>query len=66
MNIIRLIISKNSDWILILAVYSNADLFSWAAYLCLHQEPMLVNALSRLLETVAKSIKHATVLSTIF
>ena len=42
-----------------------AELFSSAAYLCLQQESMSVNALSRLLETVAKLIKHATAMSTI-
>ena len=47
---------KKSDLILILAVNSHAELFSSAAYLCLLQESMLVDALSRLLETVAKSI----------
>ena len=49
----------------LLAINSHADLFSSAAYLCLQQESMSVNALSRLLEAVAKSIKHATAMSTI-
>ena len=47
------------------AINSHAYLFSSAAYLCLQQETMLVAALSRLLEAVAKSIKHATSMSTI-
>ena len=34
-------------------------------YLCLQQESMSVMALSRLLEAVAKLIKHATAMSTI-
>ena len=42
------------------AIYLHADLFSSAAYLCLQQESMSVTALSRLLEPVAKSIRHAT------
>lgn len=37
----------------LIAVNSHADLFSSAAFQCLHQEPMSVNALSRLLEAVA-------------
>ena len=49
----------------LVAINSHADLFSSAAYLCLQQESMSVNALSRLLEAVAKSIKHATAMSTI-
>ena len=48
-----------------MAINLHADLFSSAAYLCLQQESMSVNALSRLLEAVAKSIKHATAMSTI-
>ena len=47
------------------AINSHADLFSSAAYQCLQQEPMSFSALSRLLEAVAKSIKHATAMSTI-
>ena len=43
----------------------HADLFSSAAYLCLQQESMSVNILSRLLEAVAISVKHATAMSTI-
>ena len=43
----------------LVAINSHADLFSSAAYQCLQQESMSVNALSRLLEAVAKSIKHA-------
>ena len=46
-------------------VNSHADLFSSAAYLCLQQESISVTALSRLLEAVAKSIKHAMAMSTI-
>ena len=49
----------------LVAISSHADLFSSAAYLCLQQESMSVNALSRLLEAVAKSIKHVTAMSTI-
>ena len=49
----------------LIAINSHADLFSSAAYLCLQQESMLVAALARLLEAVAKSIKHATAMSTI-
>ena len=49
----------------LVAINSHADLFSSAAYLCLQQESMSVNALSRLLEAVAKSIKHATAVSTV-
>ena len=49
----------------LVAINSHADLFSSAAYLCLQQESMSVNALSRLLEAVAKSVKHATAMSTI-
>ena len=49
----------------LLAINSHADLFSSAAYLCLQQESMSVNTLSRLLEAVVKSIKHATAMSTI-
>ena len=47
----------------LVAINSHADLFS-AAYLCLQQESMSVNALFRLLEAVAKSIKYATAMST--
>ena len=36
-----------------------------AAYLCVQQQTMSVPALSRLLEALAKSIKHATAMSTI-
>ena len=50
----------------LIAIDSHADLFSSAAYLCLQQESMSVTALSRLLEAVAKSIKHSTAMSTIF
>ena len=39
--------------------------FSSAAFLSLQQESMSVAALSRLLEAVAKSIKHATAMSTL-
>ena len=41
----------------LVAINSHADLFSLAVYQCLHQESMSVNALSRILEAVAKSIK---------
>ena len=47
------------------AINSHADLFSSAAFLSLQQESMSVAALSRLLEAVAKSIKHATAMSTL-
>ena len=49
----------------LIAINSHADLFSSAAYVCLQQELMLVAALSRLLEALAKSIKHSTAMSTI-
>ena len=49
----------------LVAINSHADLLSSAAYLCLQQESMSVTVLSRLLEAVAKSIKHATAMSTI-
>ena len=41
-------------------IIDHADLFSLAAYQCLHQE-----AMSRLLEAAAKSVRHAFALSTI-
>ena len=47
----------------LVSINSHADLFSSAAFLCLQQESMSVVALSRLLEAVAKSIKHATAIS---
>ena len=50
----------------LVAINSHADLLSSAAYLCLQQELMSVNALSRLLAAVAKSIKHATAMSTTY
>ena len=43
----------------------HADLFSSAAYLCMQQQTMSVPALSKLLEAVAKSIKHTMAMSTI-
>ena len=49
----------------LIAINSHADLFSSAADLCLQKQLMSVAALSRLLETVAKSIKHATAMCTI-
>ena len=49
----------------LIALNSHADLFSSAAYLCMQQQTMSVPALSRLLEAVAKSIKHATAVSMI-
>ena len=49
----------------LVAINSQADLFSSAAYLCFQQESISVNAFSRLLEAVAKSVKHATAISTI-
>ena len=49
----------------LVAINSHADLFSSAAYFCLQKEPMSGTTLSRLLEAVAKSIKHATAMSTI-
>ena len=39
--------------------------FFSAAYLCMQQPTMSVSALSRLIETVAKSIKHVMVMSMI-
>ena len=47
------------------AINSHADLFSSDAYLCMQQQTMSVQALSRLLEAVAKSIRHATAMSMI-
>ena len=47
------------------AISLHADLFSSVAYLCLQQESKSINALSRLLEAVANSVKHATAMSTI-
>ena len=49
----------------LVAINSRAYLFSSAAYQCLYQESLSVNTLSRLLEAVAKSIRHATAMSTI-
>ena len=49
----------------LVSINSHADLFSSAAFLCLQQESMSVVALSRLLEAIAKSIKHATAMSTL-
>ena len=49
----------------LVAINSHADLFSSAAFLSLQQESMSVAALSRFLEAVAKSIKHATAMSTL-
>ena len=49
----------------LIAINSHADLFSSAAYLCMQQQTMSMPALLRLLEAVAKSIKHATAMSTI-
>ena len=48
----------------LVAINSHADLFSSAAFLSLQQESMSVAALSTL-EAVAKSIKHAAVMSTL-
>ena len=47
----------------LVAINSHADLFSSAAFLCLQQKSMSVAALSRFLEAIAKSIKHATAMS---
>ena len=47
------------------AINSRAYIFSSAAYLCMQQQTMSVPSLSRLIETVAKSIKHVTAMSTI-
>ena len=49
----------------LVVINSHADLFSLADYLSLQQDSMSVTTLSRLLEAVAKSIKHATTMSTI-
>ena len=49
----------------LIAINSHEDLFPSAAYLCLQQQTMSVQALSRLLEAVAKSIKHTTAMSMI-
>ena len=48
----------------LIAINSHTDLFSSAAYLCMQQQTMSVPALSRLLEAVANSIKHATATAT--
>ena len=48
-----------------LSINSHADLFSSAAFLSLQQESMSGVALSRRLEAVAKSIKHATAMSSL-
>ena len=47
----------------LIVINSHADLVSFVAYLCLQQQSMFVPALSRLLEAVAKLIKHATAIS---
>ena len=49
----------------LVVINSHADLFSSAAYLCMQQQTMSAPALSRLLEAIARSIKHATAMSTI-
>ena len=49
----------------LVVINSHADLLPLAAYLCLQHESVSVIALSRLLEAVAKSVKHATAMSTI-
>ena len=49
----------------LVAINLYVDLFSSAAYLCLQQESMSVAALSRLLEAVAKPIRHSVAMSTI-
>ena len=49
----------------LIAINSQADLFSSAAYLCMQQQTMSVQALPRLLEAVAKSVKHSMAMSTI-
>ena len=49
----------------LVAIDSHVNLFSSAAYQCLQQESVLVIALFRLLEAVAKSVMHATAMSTI-
>ena len=49
----------------LIAINSHADLFSSTAYLCMQQQTMSMPALSRLLEAIAKSIKHAMAMSTI-
>ena len=49
----------------LITINSHADLFFSAAFLCLQQQSMSVRALSRLLEVIAKPIKHATAMSTI-
>ena len=48
-----------------MAIKFHAELFSSAACQCLQQESMPVNALSSLLEAVAKSVKYATAMLTI-
>ena len=49
----------------LVSINSHADLFSAAAFLCLQQESMSAAALSRLLEALAKSNKHATAMSSL-
>ena len=49
----------------LIAINLHVDLFSSAAYLCMQQQTISVPALSRWLEAVAKSIKHAMAMSTI-
>ena len=49
----------------LITINLHADLFSSVAYLCMQQQTMSVQALSRLLEAVAKSIRHAMAMSTI-
>ena len=49
----------------LVAINSHMGWLSSAAYLCLQQESMSVSAQSRLLEAVAKSIRHLKAMSTI-
>ena len=49
----------------LVAISSHKDLFSSAAYLCFQQESVSVPALSRLLEAVAKAIRHSVAMLTI-
>ena len=48
-----------------MAINLHVDLFSTAAYLSLQQKSMSGVALSRLLEAVAKSMRHSVAMSTI-
>ena len=48
----------------LIVINSHADRFSSTVYLCMQQQTMSVQALSRLLEAVAKSVRYAIDMST--